>query len=125
MICDYHGKLISESEGKKKMDEMQEGAMCYLFFFRGRLGTKLCIDSQNSPCECHPGKDTFGRRMNHSGKAFNVKPAVFRLNFADGPRDTVLFLAHKNIAVGEELCFDYGVRRMSFNGEGMDVGWVD
>ncbi|XP_030198682.1 uncharacterized protein LOC115532850 [Gadus morhua] len=55
VICDCHGKLISESEGKKMMDEMQEGVMCYLFFVRGRLGTKLCIDSQNFPCECRPG----------------------------------------------------------------------
>ena len=54
VICDCHGKLISESVGKK-MDEMQEGVMCYLFFVRGRLGNKLCIDSQNFPCECRPG----------------------------------------------------------------------
>ena len=125
VICDYHGKLISESEGKKKMDEMQAGGTCYLFFVRGRLGTKLCIDSQNFPCECHLGKDTFGRRLDHSGKASNVMPVVFRLNFADGPKDTVLFLAQRDIAVNEELRWDYGVRRMSFKGEGMDLAWLD
>ncbi|CAL8236421.1 unnamed protein product [Boreogadus saida] len=96
VICDYHGELISEAEGKRKMDDMQEGVMCYLFFVRGRLGTKLCIDSQSFPCECHPGKDTFGRRMNHPGKASNVKPVVFQLNFTDGAKDTVLFLASRN-----------------------------
>ena len=125
VICDYHGKLISESEGKRLMDAVQEGEMCYLFFFRGRLGTKLCVDSQNFPCECHPGKDTFGRRMNHSGKAANVKPVVFQLSFPDGAKDTVLFLAQRNIAVNEELLWDYGVRRRSFGEEGMDLTWLD
>ena len=114
VICDYHGKLISESEGKRLMDAVQEGEMCYLFFVRGRLGTKLCVDSQNFPCECHPGKDAFGRRMNHSGKASNVKPVVFQLNFPDGAKDAVLFLAQRNIAVNEELRWDYGVRREVF-----------
>ncbi|CAL8242038.1 unnamed protein product [Gadus morhua 'NCC'] len=101
VICDCHGKLISESEGKKMMDEMQEGVMCYLFF------------------------DTFGRRMNDSGKASNVKPVLIQLNFADGPQDTVLFLAQRNIAGNEELRWDYGVRRMSFRDEGMDLAWLD
>ncbi|XP_056441556.1 uncharacterized protein LOC130379000 [Gadus chalcogrammus] len=91
VICDYHGKLIPESEGKRLMDAMQEGVVSYLFFIRGRLGTKLCVDSQNFPCECHPGKDTFGRRLNHSGKAANVKPVVFQLNFPDGAKDTSSF----------------------------------
>ncbi|CAL8283239.1 unnamed protein product [Gadus morhua 'NCC'] len=80
-------------------------------------------------CDCH-GKlisesDTFGRRMNDSGKASNVKPVVFQLNFADGPQDTVLFLAQRNIAGNEELRWDYGVRRMSFRDEGMDLAWLD
>ena len=49
VICDYHGKLISESEGKEKMEDMQEGTMCYLFFIKGRLGTKMCADSSDLP----------------------------------------------------------------------------
>jgi hypothetical protein len=63
--------------------------------------------------------------MNDSGKASNVKPVVFQLNFADGPQDTVLFLAQRNIAGNEELRWDYGVRRMSFRDEGMDLAWLD
>lgn len=125
VICDYHGKLLSEPEGKKRMEALEEGAMCYLFFFKGRFGTKLCLDAQTFPCECHPAKDTFGRRMNHSCKAFNVKPVVFRLNLPDGAKDSVLFLATRDIAVNDELCWDYGVRRASFKGEGMDLDWLD
>lgn len=125
VVCDYHGTLVSESEGRKRMERIPEGQMCYLFFFRGQLGEKLCIDSQTFPCKCHPGKDTFGRRMNHSSKVFNVKPVAFQLNLADGPRDTILFLATKDIPVNCELLWDYGVRRASFQGEGMDLAWLD
>jgi len=124
VICDYHGQLISESEGKNRMEEQQEG-MSFLFFIKGKGGVKLCIDAQTFPCQCHPDKDTFGRCMNHSGKAFNVKPVVFRLNFPDGPRDTVLFLATRNIRCNEVLMWDYGVRRKSFKSEGMDLEWLD
>lgn len=126
VICDYHGKVISAAEGREKMEKLEVGAMCYLFFIKGRLGTKLCIDSQTFPCECHPGKDTFGRRMNHSAKNFNVKPVVFQLSFPDGPQDTVLFLATRDIGVDEELRWDYGVRHhlgvkaWTFNGSMTD-----
>ncbi|XP_049425574.1 uncharacterized protein LOC125884640 [Epinephelus fuscoguttatus] len=89
VVCDYHGKLISESEGKKMMEEKQEGMSYLLFIFKGRLDTKLCMDAETFPCECQPGKETFGRRMNHSGKAFNVKPEVFHLSCPDGQKDTL------------------------------------
>ena len=63
--------------------------------------------------------------MNDSGKASNVKPVLIQLNFADGPQDTVLFLAQRDIDVNEELGLDYGVRRRSFGEEGMDLTWLD
>lgn len=124
VVCDYHGRLISEAEGKAIQEEQQEG-MGYLFFFKGKDGAHLCVDAQTFPCQCHPDRDTFGRRINHSAKNFNLKPEVYRLNFPDGPRDTVLFRASKNIRCNEELRFDYGVRRKSFKGEGMDLEWLD
>jgi hypothetical protein len=42
---------------------------------------KLCIDAKTFPCQYHSDKDTFGRRMHQSGKAINVKPVVFQLNY--------------------------------------------
>lgn len=124
IVCDYHGKLISEAEGKMMM-EQHTGGMGYLLFFKAKGGVPMCIDAQTFPCECHPQKDTYGRRMNHSQKQSNIKPVRFCLNFSDGPRETVLFLATKDIKVSEELLWDYGVRRRSFRGEGIDLEWLD
>ena len=124
VVCDYHGRLISEAEGKAMMEE-QQGGMCYLFFFESKGGARCCVDAQTFPCQCHPDGDTFGRRVNHSAKAFNLKPEVHVLNFADGPRDTILLVATKDIGCNEELKFDYGVRRKSFRGEGMDLDWLN
>lgn len=107
VICDYYGRVIPQCEGEKMMDKLDEG-MGYLFFFKGMGGVKLCIDAQTFPCECHPQKDTFGKRMNHSGKNFNVRPVHFKLKFPDGPRDTILFLATRDIKCNEELLWDYG-----------------
>ena len=107
------------------MEDLQEGMICYLFFIKGRFGTKMCVDSQTFHCECHPATETFGRRINTSCKAFNVKPLVFQLNLPDGAKDTVLFLATREMAINDELCWDYGVRRASFQGDGMDLDWLD
>lgn len=123
-MCDYHGQVIPQREGEKMMDKLDVG-MCYLFFFKGTGGVKLCIDAQTFPCECHPQKDTFGRQMNCSGKNFNVRPVHFKLKFPDGPRDTILFLATRDIKCNEELLWDYGVRRTPFKGEGLNLEWLD
>ena len=125
VVCDYHGRIIPASEGKTLMDDLEEGVMCYLFFFKGKDGGSLCIDAQTFPCQCHPLKDTFGRRMNHSRKQFNVKPVHCQLQSPDGPRDTVIFLASRDIKVSEELLWDYGVRKTSFRGEGLNLDWLD
>ncbi|GLD47516.1 uncharacterized protein AKAME5_000167900 [Lates japonicus] len=71
------------------------------------------------------GKDTFGRRMNHSRKKSNVKPVHFQLKFPDGCRDTILFLASQDIKCNDELLWDYGVKKTSFRGEGIDLDWLD
>ncbi|KAG9259454.1 hypothetical protein AMEX_G27973 [Astyanax mexicanus] len=76
VVCDYHGKLISEAEGKRIM-EQHTGGMGYLLFFKAKGNVPMCIDAQTFPCECHPQKDTFGRRINHSGKQSNIKPVRF------------------------------------------------
>ncbi|XP_026157011.1 uncharacterized protein LOC113127041 isoform X2 [Mastacembelus armatus] len=108
VICDYHGVLMSEAEGKQRQ---QSG---YLFFFKGEGGRGMCIDATAFPCLCHPDKNTYGRRLNHSRKKPNVKPQKYTMNFPDGPRDAILFVALRNIKVGEELMWDYGVTRASF-----------
>ncbi|ROL54491.1 hypothetical protein DPX16_23332 [Anabarilius grahami] len=40
-------------------------------------------------------------------------------------RECVLFFALRDIAVNEELLWDYGMRRSAFQGEGWDLSWLD
>lgn len=99
---------------------------CYIFFFEG-FGAKLCIDSQKSPCDCHPDQDTYGRRLNHSRSNPNVKPRVFRLPLPGGTRCHPLFLAVKDINVNEEIVWDYGVSPThgEFSGEAVGLDWLN
>uniref|UniRef100_A0A3Q2WPW0 SET domain-containing protein n=1 Tax=Haplochromis burtoni TaxID=8153 RepID=A0A3Q2WPW0_HAPBU len=119
IVCDYHGTYITEAEGKRRP---QSG---YLFFFRDECDRGMCIDATAFPCACHPDIDTYGRRMNHSRKNPNIKPQKFTMNFPAGPQETILFIALKDIAVGEEVLWDYGVTRKSYGGEGEDLEWLD
>ncbi|XP_025760659.1 uncharacterized protein LOC102083117 [Oreochromis niloticus] len=119
IVCDYHGTYISEAEGKRRP---QSG---YLFFFRDECDRGMCIDATAFPCACHPDIETYGRRMNHSRKNPNIKPQKFTMNFPAGPQETILFIALKDITVGEELLWDYGVTRKSYGGEGEDLEWLD
>ncbi|KAJ4924406.1 hypothetical protein JOQ06_000646 [Pogonophryne albipinna] len=113
VVCDYHGTLISQAEGRLREDSI------YRFFSQ-----EFCIDA-SSRCDCHPEVDTYGRFLNHSRKRPNLKAKRFDLTFPDGPRPVLVFLAMHNIKVGEELLWDYGVTKTSFGGEGKDLAWLD
>ncbi|XP_042578821.1 N-lysine methyltransferase KMT5A-like [Cyprinus carpio] len=71
IVCNYNGKVITAAAGRAMMQEIHDETG-YLFFFKARQ-RDLCIDAQ-TPCECHPDADTFGRRINHSSKRPNLKP---------------------------------------------------
>lgn len=123
IVCDYHGNVITASEGRSMMADLN-GEAGYLFFFKS--GDKsLCVDAQTFPCSCHPQMDTFGRRINHSSKAANIKPFGCKMTLNGEEKDIVLFKAMRDITVDEELKFDYGVNRKSFRGEGLDLKWLD
>ncbi|KAA0721394.1 hypothetical protein E1301_Tti020713 [Triplophysa tibetana] len=122
VVCDYHGVVVSKQEGKRRMETLGEGPS-YLIFFKGKGGQPLCIDVQNFSCFWHLEQHTYGRRMNRSRKANNVRPQRVRLILIEGQRECVLFLALRDIGVGEELLWDYRVRRLSFCGEGRDIAW--
>ncbi|XP_016107834.1 N-lysine methyltransferase SETD8-like [Sinocyclocheilus grahami] len=124
VVCDYHGEVVSKQEGERRLETLT-GEPSYLFFFKGKGGKPLCIDAQKFPCDCHPDQETYGRRMNHSHSKNNVRPQRVSLKFLDGPRECVLFFALRDIAVSEELLWDYGVRSSSFQGEGWDLSWLD
>ncbi|KAF6730407.1 N-lysine methyltransferase SETD8 [Oryzias melastigma] len=123
ILCDYHGEVISGAEGRRRMAE-RKNAMGYAFFFK--CGKEdLCIDATNTPCPCHPDQETFGGLINHSKKRPNVRPAATLMNFPGGQRYVLFFRAMRDLAVNEELLFDYGVCRDSFGGEGADLTWLD
>lgn len=123
IVCDYHGKIITAAEGRAMMEELH-GEPGYLFFFKN--GNKeMCVDSQTFPCECHPEADTVGRRINHSSKSANVKPFHCAISVNGQERDVIIFRAMTDIKVDSQLKFDYGVKRTSFRGEGLDLTWLD
>ncbi|XP_039509529.1 uncharacterized protein LOC120464212 [Pimephales promelas] len=123
IVCDCHGKVIPAAQGRA-MVQAQHDEAGYMFFFKAGK-RDLCVDAQTFPCECHPGKDTVGRRINHSTKAPNLKPFHCRLRVNGEDKDVILFRALKDISVGVELRFDYGVKRKSFRGEGLHLDWLD
>ncbi len=123
IVCDYHGKVITAAAGRAMMGDLRDVAG-YMFFFQSGQ-RDLCMDAQTFPCECHPNADTFGRRVNHSSKMPNLKPLHCVLKVDGEDRDVILFRALQDISVDTQLKFDYGVRRKSFRGEGLDLGWLD
>ncbi|MEQ2176415.1 hypothetical protein GOODEAATRI_027730, partial [Goodea atripinnis] len=102
ILCDYHGRIITAAEGQEIQDTIEDNK-CYLFFVKD-----LCIDAKTFPCECHPDKETLGRKINHSKKNANVKPVHSKMQFPDGTKDIILFKAIKDICIDEEIKFDYG-----------------
>lgn len=94
-------------------------------FFRDSSGKALCIDAQSERCTCHPNRDTIGRRINHAKKKGNIKPIRETIEIDDKAQDIILFIARREIAVGEELRFAYGVDKTSFSGEGKDLEWLN
>uniref|UniRef100_W5LVB1 SET domain-containing protein n=1 Tax=Lepisosteus oculatus TaxID=7918 RepID=W5LVB1_LEPOC len=117
VVCDYHGNVITETTGEALMAQMAEGEMGYLFFFDGPK-QKMCFDSHEEHCTCHP----YGHK--HSNKKANLRPIKESFVIDEKTVITILFLAKREIAVGEELLHDYGVSRKSFHGEGQALGWL-
>ncbi|KAK2814570.1 hypothetical protein Q5P01_000189 [Channa striata] len=109
VICDYHGELVTAEEGRKILESSTD-EMGYLYFFTSG-SQQLCINAQTHPCRCHPTMETMGRKMNHSKNNLNVKPQHCKIKFPEGEKDTLLLVAARDIAVDEELRFDYGAQR--------------
>ncbi|KAK1876605.1 N-lysine methyltransferase KMT5A-A [Dissostichus eleginoides] len=119
IVCDYHGPVITHAAGKKMMEDL-EGKAGYLFFLK--TGTaSICIDAQTYPCKCHDTIETIGRKINHSSKNANIVPLHVVLRLDEKDMDVILFKATKDIKADNELKFDYGVKRKSFRGEGIEL----
>ncbi|XP_017210951.2 uncharacterized protein si:dkey-23a23.2 [Danio rerio] len=105
IVCDYHGKVISGTSGRQIMEDIRDKSG-YLFFFKAGQ-RDFCIDARTFPCECHPDKVSFGRKINHSSKMANLKlvHCVMKINGKD--TDVVLFKALQDIDVNTHLKFDH------------------
>ncbi|XP_039539028.1 N-lysine methyltransferase KMT5A-like [Pimephales promelas] len=104
IVCDYHGKVITEAEGRAIVQSLNDEPG-YCFFFKAGE-RELCVDSQNYPCESHPLTNTFGRRINHSSKMPNLKPFHCKMKINGEDKDIILFKALKDITVGTQLKYD-------------------
>ncbi|XP_034048782.1 uncharacterized protein LOC117529976 [Thalassophryne amazonica] len=123
VVCDYHGRVVTGAEGEEIHATTKEEQTGYMFFY-SKDGQRMCLDAHAATCSCHPDRQTFGRMINHSRKKANVRPRLFSLDFDGNTRDVMLFLAMRDIKKDEEILFDYGVKRHSFCGEGLDLDWI-
>ncbi|KAL0173821.1 hypothetical protein M9458_029789 [Cirrhinus mrigala] len=118
VICDFHGCVVTAREGQ----EVHTGEGEYLFVYTNSAGEPRRIDA--SSCECHLEKETFGRLLRHSSKCANARPRLYSLQSDGQDKDVILFIAVKAIKPNDELLFDYGNKRKSCRGEGLDLSWV-
>ncbi|XP_072563858.1 uncharacterized protein [Paramormyrops kingsleyae] len=124
VVCDYHGRVVTATEGWQIHQATTEEQTGYMFFFKNSKNNHMCIDAHAPQCECHPKKQTFGRLINHSRKKANIRPRLYTMEMDGKEQDVILFLAQGKIDLGEELRFDFGVERKSFRGEGLDLFWL-
>ncbi|XP_053475697.1 uncharacterized protein LOC128604579 [Ictalurus furcatus] len=121
VVCDYHGQVVTASEGHSTHSTVSAEDGVHMFFFENMNGQAMCIDAHSPCCECHPDRQTFGRLIKHSRKCCNLRPRAYTLQ---NGVDIIIFLATKNIKENEELLFDYGVERRSLIGKGLNLLWV-
>ena len=124
VLCDYHGLVVTSSEGHKTHESTNESETGYMFFYKNKKGQSMCIDAHLDSCVCHPEMQTFGRLLNHSASNANAKPKYFSMEIDGEERDVILFFATRTLLVNEEILFDYGVNRCSFGGEGWQLALI-
>ncbi|KAI9531485.1 hypothetical protein NQZ68_040492 [Dissostichus eleginoides] len=124
VVCDYHGKVVRGKEGQETQSNTVDEETGYMFFFSDGHGKRMCIDAHSPFCECHPGRTTFGRLINHSSKKDNLRPRRYSVDVGGHQKQVILLLSTTVIKVDEELLFNYGVNKKSHRGEGLDLDWL-
>ena len=99
-VLEYKGTLLTAIEAQLKETEYASDPSTgsFMFFFKSQ-DQSLCVDAT---CETL----SKGRLINHSIKDQNVRPRVMK--HRGYPR--IVFVAKRDIGVGEELLYDYGDR---------------
>ncbi|KRZ02622.1 Phosphatidylinositol 4-kinase alpha [Trichinella zimbabwensis] len=100
-VVEYRGELIDSNEAQRRERDYQNSSQvgCYMYYFSYK-GKRYCVDAT-------PESSHFGRLLNHSAKDPNVKSKI--VNIDDNPR--IIFVAKRDVEIGEELLYDYGDRR--------------
>ncbi len=120
VVCDYHGRLVSQKEGLVVYASSPDIKPGHFFIFKNKRNEAMCIDAHEETCECHPLTVIYGCRINHSSKIANIRPRLYDHN----NRDVILFIALRDISVNEELLYDYGDKRKEFAGKGLELDWM-
>ncbi|KAF6029874.1 SETD8 [Bugula neritina] len=99
-VVEYAGDLVELKEAKFREETYQKDISCgcYMYFFSHR-GKSYCIDATRES-----GK--YGRLLNHS----RTKPNCVTKTVEIAEKAYLILVAARDIAVGEELVYDYGDR---------------
>ncbi|XP_041864344.1 N-lysine methyltransferase KMT5A-A-like isoform X2 [Melanotaenia boesemani] len=95
-LIEYRGDFITEKEQQNRLAIYHDALKVFLFDFQFN-GKQLCVDAAKED-------GSLGRLVNDDDKNPNSKMKVIRV---DGRPHLCLF-ALKNIAVGEEITYNYG-----------------
>ena len=102
-VVEYAGELVTLEESKKREKEYGKDPSygSYMYYFTND-NKSYCVDATEET-------GRLGRLVNHSKKKPNLKPKVYALN----SKPHIIFLASRQIMIGEELLFDYGDKSKS------------
>ena len=101
ILVDYHGEEIKEMSCEGYL-EIPGNQSEYLF----QISQKHLVDASKEICDEHPNTWCLARLINHkSSKEASVEPVL--VNIAQN-KDVLVMVAKTDIAVFQELRFDYG-----------------
>ena len=99
-VVEYKGLMVTQKQAKANETRYSRDPLLGSFMFYFRANEKpMCIDATIET-------NYKGRMLNHSSKKANLQPKV--VYYHGTPR--VVFLAKRDILLGEELLYDYGDR---------------
>ena len=107
IIVDYHATAINKCQAKEIEDDHDDDRNNYLF--SGPNG--LFWDGSAETCICHPQSRLLGRLANFAAKnsiECNAKPQFVELGSKKHLFHAIILVASRDIAVLEEIRFDYG-----------------
>ena len=100
LVVEYAGEIVSEDEAvaREAAYKADPGAGSFMYFFQFK-GKPYCVDATQE-------SGRYGRLVNHSVKNSNCSTKLFMFN----GETRLVFMAKEDLAVGEELLYDYGDR---------------